>query len=209
VPIIAETNTICREIGRDQIYYEPDIDMDVKSDGTKVSKVIVRVFPDRTNREVSATIPFDQFTDEIYFKVKELYEEFEERGYTARADEQEDDGETFGWSLSDSWHEIGSVYIFLISWYNLIETAKDESPIIDAKGIKNGSQEYCCLLEVLDFDRSTPLNIFEYESARELIGKHLKVKIMLKRAKDIPEKFTFKTMAKYDWIDGEHTRFET
>lgn len=59
VPIIAETNTICREIGREQIYYEPDILTEVKSDGTKVSKVIVKVYPDRTNREESGIIPFD------------------------------------------------------------------------------------------------------------------------------------------------------
>lgn len=59
MPIIAETNTICREIGREQIYYEPDILTEVKSDGTKVSKVIVKVYPDRTNREESGIIPFD------------------------------------------------------------------------------------------------------------------------------------------------------
>lgn len=62
---------------------------------------------------------------------------------------------------------------------------------------------------MLDFDRSTPLNIFEYESVRDLIGKHLKIKLMLKRAKDIPEKYSFKTMAKYEWIDGDRTLFET
>lgn len=75
----------------------------------------------------------------IYFNVKEMYEEFEERGFTTKTEEGDDEGENFGWSLSDSWHEIGSVFIFLISWFNLIETSKDESPIIDTKGIKNGS----------------------------------------------------------------------
>ena len=144
----------------------------------------------------------------IYFNVKELYEEFEDKGYTTSED-PEGDGETFGWSLSDSWHEIGSVFIFLISLYNLIETGKDESPIIDTKGIKNGSLEYSCLLEVLDYDRSTPLNIYEYENVRDLLGKHLKVKLVLKRAREIPDKWTFKTMAKYEWIDSERTLFET
>ena len=48
-------------------------------------------------------------------------------------------------------------------------------------------------LEILDHDRSTPLNILEYETLRELIGKHLKVKMQLKRATDIPEKYTYKT----------------
>jgi len=44
VPIIAETNTICREIGKEQVYYEPDISTEVKSDGTKVSRVVIRVY---------------------------------------------------------------------------------------------------------------------------------------------------------------------
>ena len=142
VPIIAEMNTICREIGKEQIYYEPEIATEVKSDGTKVSKVVVKVYPDRMDRETAGHIPCDVFTDSIYFNVKELYEDFEERGYTPSTDDQEDEGETYGWNLSDSWHEIGSVYIFLLSLFNLIDTPKDESPIIDSKGIKNGMQNY-------------------------------------------------------------------
>ena len=137
-----------------------------------------------------------------------MYEDFEERGYTPSED-PDGDGETFGWNLSDSWHEIGSVYIFLLSFFNLIDTPKDESPIIDTKGIKNGMQQYSIHLEILDFDRRTPLNILEYETLRELIGKYLKVKFCLKRAADIPDKYTFKTMAKYEWIDNERTMFET
>lgn len=144
----------------------------------------------------------------IYFNVKEQFEEFEENGQIQKQ-EPEEAGETFGWSLSDSWHEIGCVYIFLLSMFNLIDTPKDESPIIDTKGIKNGMQQYSVHLELLDYDKTTPLNILEYENLRELIGKHLKVKFALKRATDIPEKYTFKTMAKYDWIDPERTGFET
>ena len=119
------------------------------------------------------------------------------------SDDPDGDGETYGWSLSDSWHEIGSVFLFLLSMYNLIDTHKDESPIIDTKGIKNGMQEYSVHLSVLDLDRQTPLNILEYETVRDLIGKHLKVKLTLKRAKDIPEKYSFQTMAKYEWIDND------
>lgn len=165
-----------------------------------MSKVVVKVYPDRTNREECGIIPHDTFTDVIYFNVKEIYEEFEERGYTGN-DDVDGEGETFGWSLSDSWHEIGSVYIFLISLFNLIDTPKDESPIIDSKGIKNGMQQYSVHLEILDYDKTTVLNIYEYETLRELIGKHLKIKLALKRATDLPDKYTFKTMAKYEWID--------
>ena len=59
VPIIAETNTICREIGKEQIYYEPDLQLEVKSDGTKVARVVVKVYPDRLNKEECGVIPFD------------------------------------------------------------------------------------------------------------------------------------------------------
>ena len=44
---------------------------------------------------------------------------------------------------------------------------------------------------------------------RELVGKYLKVKLTLKRATDIPDKYNFKTMAKYEWIDADKTIFET
>lgn len=33
------------------MYYEPEIVTDVKPDGTKVSKVVVRVYPDRNFRD--------------------------------------------------------------------------------------------------------------------------------------------------------------
>lgn len=137
-----------------------------------------------------------------------MYEDFEERGFQPSED-PDGEGEVFGWNLSDSWHEIGSVYIFLLSLFNLIDTPKDESPIIDSKGIKNGMQNYSVQLEILDYDRTTKLNILEFETLKELIGKHLKVKLSLKRATDIPDKFTFKTMAKYEWIDSDKTVFET
>lgn len=137
-----------------------------------------------------------------------MFEEFEETG-KPRKNDPENDGEAFGWSLSDSWHEIGSVYFFLLSLFNLIDTPKDESPIIDTKGIKQGVQSYSVHLDVLDHDKTTPLNILEYETLRELIGKYLKVKLTLRRASDIPEKYSYKTMAKYEWIDSERTTFET
>lgn len=54
VPKIAEINTICREIGRENVFYEPEIVTDVKPDGTKLSRVVIRVFPDRRNKDESA-----------------------------------------------------------------------------------------------------------------------------------------------------------
>jgi len=47
VPKLNEVNMICREVGREHIMYEPDIMTEFKSDGTRHSKVAVRVYPER------------------------------------------------------------------------------------------------------------------------------------------------------------------
>lgn len=133
VPKIAEINTICREIGRENVYYEPEIETEVLSDGRKISKVVIRVYADRNNKDTSGVVPFETFQDKVYFDVKDLYEEAEGKGFPGNPD-TENDGEIFGWSLADSWHHLGNVYFFLLSIFNLIETTKDSSPIIDTKG---------------------------------------------------------------------------
>lgn len=58
----------------------------------------------------------------------------------------------------------------------------------------------------MDVDKSTKLNPLEYENLNELIGKHLKLKIELKKASDLPDKYIFKTMCRYTWNDNS---FET
>ena len=50
---------------------------------------------------------------------------------------------------------------------------------------------YSVNLELLDYDKTTPLNIYEYETLRELVGKNLKVKIGIKKAEGLPEKYIF------------------
>jgi hypothetical protein len=52
--------------------------------------------------------------DEIYFKVKELYDEIEQKGFQEEDDaERANDDETFGWSLAEQWIPIGTVFLFL------------------------------------------------------------------------------------------------
>ena len=93
--------------------------------------------------------------------------------------------------------------------FNLCDTPKDESPIIDSKGIKQGMQNYSLMLELLDYDKTKKLQILEYETLNELVGKYLKVTLEIKRASEIPEKFAYKTMAKYNWLDADATLFES
>lgn len=76
---------------------------DVKPDGTKLSRVVIRVYPDRKNKDESSSIQLDTFSDKIYFEVKDIYEDAEEKGFNINpADINFDhDGEIFGWSLAD------------------------------------------------------------------------------------------------------------
>lgn len=131
VPKIAETNTICREIKREYVHYEPDILTEVNNDGKQTSKVVVRVYPDKLNREESTCIPWDVFNDQIYFDIKELYDECEDKDFKITDADKENDEETFGWNLADSWHLVGSCYIFLISIFNLCNFDEEYCPVID------------------------------------------------------------------------------
>lgn len=106
---------------------------EVKSDGKKLSKIVVAVYADRNNKDSRGEVPLDTFTDQVYFGVKDLYEQAEERGFPGNYN-TENDSEIFGWSLTESWFHLGNVYFFLLSVYNLIEAGKELSPIIDTKG---------------------------------------------------------------------------
>jgi hypothetical protein len=41
-------------LNREPYYYEPEITTEVMPDGRKISKVVIRVYPDKSNKEVSA-----------------------------------------------------------------------------------------------------------------------------------------------------------
>merc|ERR1712176_1424555 len=58
---------------------------------------------------------------------------------------------------------------------------------------------YSLNLDLLDYDKVTKLQIGEYETLTQLIGKNLTMQLDIKRASEIPEKYTYKTMAKYNW----------
>lgn len=210
IPKIAELNTIAKECFREGVFYEPHIQTEVKGDGAKISKMMVRVYPDRNNLEESSLLPWEVFNDKVYFEVKELYDAYEEKNFEIDEStiDKDDDGEIFGWSLSESWHHIGSIYYFLLSVYNLIDIQKDETPIIDSKGGIQGKMNYGVSVEVLDTDRTTKLNVLDYESLQECVGKYLRLTVDLRRVVDIPEKYTFKTKCKYNFLDQEEA-FET
>jgi hypothetical protein len=99
--------------------------------------------------------------------------------------------------LTDSWHHLGNVYYFLLSVFNLIDTTKDSSPIIDTKGSIQGKMNYTITFEIYDVDKKTKLNPLEFETLNELIGKNLKLIVELRKCTELPEKYCWKVMCKY------------
>jgi len=132
----------------------------------------------------------------VYFDIKDLYEEAEDKGFPGNYNTN-NDSEVFGWALTDSWHHIGNVYFFLLSVYNLIEAGKESSPIIDTKGLIQGKLNFSVEFEIYDSDKKTKLNALEYDSLNELMGRNLMLNIELKKASELNEKYNFKTMCKY------------
>lgn len=169
--------------------------------------MVVRVYEEYPNKDTSKILPLELFGDKIYFDVKDLYEAEEEKGFPGNPD-TENDGEIFGWSLTDSWHHLGNVFYFLLSVFNLIDTPKDTSPIIDTKGNIKGKLQYSVSFELLDVDKKTKLNPLEFENMNELIGKNIKLIVFLFHAKDLPEKYTYKTICKYVWNENEYETIE-
>lgn len=191
------------------MFYEPEIMTEVRTDGSKNSQIVVRVYPDRNNKDVSTPIPYDLFIDKVYFDVKDLYEDYEEKNFVIEENiDHEADGEIFGWHLTDAWHHVGNVYYFMLSCFNLIETQKDESPIIDTRGNIQGKVQYSVGLQLFDSDGVSKLNILDYETLNELIGKTLKITFELKKASSFPEKYCGKVVCKYEWLDSD-SHFET
>ena len=113
VPKINEANIICRELKRETIMYKPDIVTEVNAYGSRTSKVQVKVYQDRNNEDTASMIPYDIFMDEIYFKVKEMYDEKEQAGFIEIEGDRSNDDETFGWSLAEQWIPIGIVFQYL------------------------------------------------------------------------------------------------
>lgn len=100
----------------------------------------------------------------------------------------------------------------MLSVYNLIDTKNDISPIINNAGNINGKMQYSINIEAFDKDEETDqlvkLNLMDYDSMEDLIGKKMKLTVDIRKAMGIPEKFTYMTKCKYDLFEGQE-RYET
>lgn len=141
--------------------------------------------------------------DEIYFKVKEKYDEAEQGGFqeeVERVNDNDNDDETFGWSLAEQWIPIGIVFQYLQSIYYLIDV-NDEQNIYDSKGIQVGKLQLSMSIKLFDTDKKTPLNLIDYEDMEEILSKWIQINVQIKKAHINNEKFTYKTKCNYIWID--------
>jgi hypothetical protein len=68
---------------------------------------------------------------------------------------------------------------------------------------------YSIGIELYDYEGGKPLNILKYGTLNDLIGKYLKLVIELRQAKDIPEKLSYETQCRYQWLDSENTEYQT
>lgn len=211
IAMVNESNEICQNLGRYNYHYEPFIRTEVLPDGRKVPKVCCRAFPDR-DKDFNVELTFDQFEDKI-FMIRDKWEAFqydlEEGGNIApELDVDEHEGEIFGMVVTNDWHLIGNVYVFMDSLANLLDTVKDESPIIDTKGDTKGSLTYSLQPKVYDEDGQL-MNLMLVDSVNELLGRNLTVELGIHEAKEIPEKWTTLNYASYQWVDEQARMFET
>jgi hypothetical protein len=74
VPKVAELNAICTELGKDNFLYEPEIVTEIRGDGRRESRVVLRVYVDRADKEVFSQLSLDDFSEVVYQRVKDVYE---------------------------------------------------------------------------------------------------------------------------------------
>lgn len=135
MPKIAEVNAICAELGKDKFLYSPEITTDISGDGSRVTRVVVRLYPDKHDKEVYSQLDGGVFTDVVYMNIKEKYEIlFEDNDQSMSFDLGTIDDSAFGFDFDSNNCVIGHCYIFLATIYNLIDVKRDRTPIIDTKG---------------------------------------------------------------------------
>ena len=57
--------------------------------------------------------------------------------------------------MAESWHNVGSIYVFLISFFNLCNFDEEYCTIYDNKGDKVGDLSFGADLKILDTDQKT------------------------------------------------------
>lgn len=86
---------------------------------------------------------------------------------------------------------------------DLLDTSNDRTPIVDFKGQIQGYARYSLNLQVFEPDDTKlehELDLIEYESLEELIGKKIRIEFGIIRAENIPRHTSSRTFCQYEFL---------
>lgn len=207
-----EANEVAASLGRENYHYEPFIETVVMPDGSTKPKVFCKAFPDK-NKEFHNVLSFDEMEDKM-FRIRDKWEEYQydvdHDGPNSKALEiDEYEGEIWGLLITDDWHLIGSMFLYMDSLALFMGTPSDEAPIYDTKGKEQGKLAYSIDLKVYDSKDGKEKDIFLLDSLKENFGDDMEVGLSIHQAKNLPEKYCNQVFAEYQWIDDSATLFST
>lgn len=96
--------------------------------------MVVRVYIDKSNKEIFSQLSSPVFTDIVYQKIKDMYSTLFDDDEENDVNLDNIDDSIFGFDMDSNNSIIGHFYIFLVTIFNLINVPGDRTPIIDTKG---------------------------------------------------------------------------
>lgn len=201
VPKIVEINAMCKEMGRHSYAYCPEIVTSILRNGRRHSRIVVRFYPSLSKPDLFSEMTCGEFTDIVYQRIKELYASVFEDEELSEAELNSQDESIFGLELDSNDTLIGYFYVFLESIVDLLVTQNDRTPIIDVKGQIQGYARYSLQFQVYDQENDNQeIDIMEYDSLDELIGKRIRVQFGILRAENLPAKTSSRTFCQYEFL---------
>ena len=187
-----EANEVAESLGREGYRYEPFIETVVLPDGSTKPKVFCKAFPDK-EKDFHNVLSFDEMEDKMY-RIRDKWEEYQydvdHDGPNSKALEiDEFEGEIWGLLITDDWHLIGNVFLFMDSLALFMGTPSDEAPIIDTKGKEQGKLAYSIDLKVYDSKDGKEKDTFLLDSLKECFGDDMEVGFSIHQAKNLPQKY--------------------
>ncbi len=90
----------------------------------------------------------------------------------------------------------------------LLDTVKDQAPIINEKGEVKGKLVYSFEPKIYD-DEGEPQNLILFDNINNLTGRNMDIQFNIHSCKEIPEKLSTQVFAQYQWIDEDARFFAT
>lgn len=214
IPMLNEANTICQTLGRNSYGYEPYIHTDILPDGRKVSKLMVKAYPDIDKKEINNTMEFEEFEDKL-FMIREKWENVQyslENGEDAdlelHMEADQNEAETFGMIIQNQDKLIGNAFIFCDSLSYLLDSKEEWATVLNFKGDTKGKLKYSLHPTAYD-ERGEKINLVHYENIGTLLNHTLQVELKIHQIEGLPEKYCNGVYCAYNWIDEAAERFET